>query len=210
MKLSIAFLFLPFAVSNAHADGVHESTMPAIQGGLELGLSLGSSTSVGDVGGGMDSADLIGTAAQVEIKVGRRITPNLAVSFYSAAQGLTEGSTSARSVYTGTAGAMADFHLRPHAAVDPFISVGGGLAAMLISQDGITLDVGVELARLQTGIDVRINKDFSIGPVIGASAALYGAERTPMRDFAEIDNKGINWTLSAGVAGRFDAFGTRN
>src|SRR5207253_1495412 len=143
MKLSIAFLFLPFAVSNARADDAHD-TMPAISGGLELGLSLGSSTSVGDVGGGMDSADLIGTAAQLEIKVGRRITPNLAISFYSAAQGLTEGSTSARSVYTGTAGVVADFHLRPRASLDPFISIGGGLAAMLISQDGISLDVGVE------------------------------------------------------------------
>ena len=198
-----------FVVNTAAADTSVHGSMPAIDGGLEVAVSLGSATSVGDVGDGMAADDLIGTAGQLELKVGTRLTPNLGLSFYSQAQALTEGSNRARDVYTGSAGLMMDFHLRPRAPIDPWIGIGAGVAAILVEQDGHSLAVGVELARIQAGVDFRLSKDFAIGPMIGASATLYGAQKTPMNDFAEIDDKGINWTFSAGVAGRFNAFGTR-
>ena len=37
----------------------------------------------------------------------------------------------------------------------------------------------------------------------GAAATLYGAEKRPMEDFHELSGKGINWTFTAGIAGRF-------
>jgi hypothetical protein len=199
-----------FVVNTAAADTSVHGSMPAIDGGLEVAIALGSATSVGDVGDGMDSGELIGTAGQLELKLGSRLTPNLGLAFYSTAQALAEGSNRSRDVYTGSAGLMTDFHLRSRTAIDPWIGVGAGVAAILVEQDdGHSLTVGVELARLQLGIDFRLGDSFSIGPVIGASATLYGATKTPMTEFAELDDKGINWTFSAGVAGRFNAFGTR-
>lgn len=106
---------------------------------------------------------------------------------------------------------MANFHFRPRTTIDPWVGVGGGVAAILVEEDdGHSLAIGVELARVQAGIDFRVSEDFSLGPVVGASAQLFGAQRTPMQDFSEIDDKGIQWTFSAGVGGRFNAFGTRN
>jgi hypothetical protein len=193
----------------ADSTELRSGAMRAVDGGLELGLSTGSATTVGDVGDNMDAGDLIGTAAQLELQVGTRLTPQFGLAFYANGQALTTGSTRSRDVYTGAAGIAATFHVRPHHTIDPWISVGTGLRALMIDDDGLSLGVGVELARIQLGTDFRITEDFALGPVIGASASLYGAIRTPERDFEELDNKGINWTLSAGVAGRFNAFGKR-
>lgn len=203
---SIALLLL---ATTAHAETpAVRGGMPAISGGLELGIALATSTAVGELGGDVPADDFIGRSANLEIKIGHRITPNLAVAFYSAAA-LAERNTMGRDVYTGSAGVVADLHFRPQTNVDPFVSFGGGVAAMLVSQNGRSLDVGVELARLQTGIDFRVSPDFAIAPVIGMSVVQYGAHKSPMREFAEIDDKGVNWTLSAGIAGRFNAFGSR-
>jgi outer membrane protein W len=208
---ALAFLSLVSLSSIASADTtVREAgTMPAIHGGIEVAVALGTSTSVGDIGDGMSARDAVGTAAQLELKIGRRFTPNLAVSFYTAAQGLAEGSTATRTVYTGTAGLVADLHLRPRTKIDPWIGVGGGLSAMLYDQDGVGLAVGVELARVQLGVDFRLTEDFALGPVIGASATMYGAERAPRADFVDYADRGVNWTFSAGIAGRFNKLGTR-
>jgi outer membrane protein W len=208
---TLTFITTVLLGTNAYADtqSIREGAMPAIDGGLEVGFTLGSATSVGEVGGDMAASDLIGTAAQGELKLGTRITPNLAINFYTAAQAVTEGSNTNRDVYSGSAGVMADFHFRPHTKVDPWLGVGGGVAAILVDQDDNSLAVGVELARVQAGVDFRIDEDFSIGPMIGASASLYGAEKTSMHDFEEIDDKGIHWAFSAGLVGRFNAFGAR-
>jgi hypothetical protein len=81
--------------------------------------------------------------------------------------------------------------------------------AILDHDDGTTLVVGAELARVQLGLDLRIDQDVAISPQVGASASLYGARRTPMDGFAELADKGLAWTFSAGVAARFDLFGAR-
>jgi hypothetical protein len=205
-------LVTAFAVP-ARADGITDS-MPAPEGGLELGLVVGSATTVGDVGGGMDADDLIGTAAQAEIQIGYRVKPYLGLAFYASGQALTEGSSHGRDVYAGSAGLAATFHMRPRSTIDPWISVGGGLRSILIDDDARerakpSLIVGVELARLQVGFDYRVSPDFAVGPVFGASASLYGAQKTPMGGFAELDDKGVNWTFTAGLGGRFNAFGKR-
>lgn len=158
----------------------------------------------------MTAGDLIGTGSHVELAIGGRITPHFALSFYADAQGLNTGSSKNRDVYAGTAGVLASFHYAPRRAVDPWVGIGAGVSSILVdTSDGISLAVGAELARVQLGLDVRINEDLAIGPVIGASASLYGAQRDPMHDFVELDDKGIAWTLSAGIAARFNAFGSR-
>lgn len=195
--------------STASADSIRDTYVRAPTGGLELGFGTGTATTVGDIGDQMDAGDTIGTAAQLEVQVGSRLTPHFGLAFYTNGQALTTGSSNGRDVYTAAAGVIATFHARPFDNIDPYISVGTGLRALMIDDDGLSLGVGVELARVQLGADFRLTESFAIGPVIGASASLYGAIRTPDRDFAELDDKGVNWTLSAGVAGRFNAFGKR-
>lgn len=214
--LVAAFVNLFVLVAGAaatHAEttgrGMRDDAMPAIDGGLEISIGVAATETVGDIGGGMDAGDMIGSASEVELQLGTRVTPNLAIGFYATGQGNAEGSTPSRDVYSGSAGVEADIHFRPGFALDPWISVGSGLRAMLVDADGVSLLVGAEVARVQLGVDLRATESFAITPVIGASASLYGAERPAMGDFAELDEKGINWTLTAGVAARINLFGTR-
>ncbi len=179
------------------------------QGGVP-GFGLKCEGSRGDIGGGMDADDVIGSAGQFDLEIGSRLTPHLSLAFYSNIQPFARVNTDARTLYTGSAGAVAALHLRPSSAVDPWISLGSGVRGLLIeNDDGTSITVGAELARVQLGTDFRLNEDVAIGPVIGASASLYGAAKPPMQEFAELSDKGINWTFTAGVAGRFNAFGTR-
>jgi hypothetical protein len=192
---------------------VRKDAMPAIRGGLEIAMAATTSMSVGDIGGDMaDAEDLIGTAGEIELHVGHRVTPNLMLGFYGTAQGLSEGSAdSDRDIWGGTAGLEASFHARPYNKIDPWISVGSGLRGLWIQEPGPgdSVLVGLELARVQLGTDFRVNEDFAVSPVISASASMFGAHKTPTMDFDEISGKGVTWTFSAGLAGRFNAFGSR-
>lgn len=188
----------------------YDDTMPAIKGGLEISLAANTAQTVGDIDNNMDAGDTIGAAAGLDLQIGYRVTPHLAIGVYATGQALAEGSTNERDVYTGSSGFAADFHFRPNRAVDPWVSVGTGVRALLVDADaGTSILVGAELARFQLGVDFRVAESFALGPAIGASATLYGAQKNPMQDFEELDGKGINWTLTAGVAGRFNAFGRR-
>jgi len=184
-----------------------DDAMPAVNQGLEISVAMNTAQTVGDIGNQMDANDIVGSAGELEFQIGYRVTPHLAIGFYSTAQILAEGSNKDRDIYSGSAGLEADFHFRPNHAVDPWISIGTGVRSLVIDTDsGTGVLVGAELARLQLGADFRLAQNVSLGPVIGASATLYGAEKLPMNDtFDELDEKGINWTLSAGLAGRFNS-----
>lgn len=181
---NIAVIVTLLAAGTAHADG------------LEVSVGLGAATSTGDVGDGMTAGELIGSAGQLDISVGGRIARNLTLAFYANAQ-------AGDGAYTGAAGIAADLHLRPAHEVDPWVRLGTGVRSYLVSDDGTTLGVGAEVVRFELGTDIRVDKHWSIGPVLGAAATLYGAEKRPMEDFHELSGKGINWTLTAGIAGRF-------
>jgi len=188
----------------------YDTRMPAIDGGLEIAVAISGAQTTGDIGDGMTADNLIGSAGQLDLEIGHRLTPHLTLGFYSNAQAFAEGSYGPRDVYTGAAGVEADFHFRPTQAVDPWISIGTGVRAYLIEDGNYTIGVGAELARLQVGADFRLDENVALGPVLGASASLYGAEKQPMEDFHELSDKGINWTFTAGIAGRFNLLGTRH
>ena len=69
---------------------------------------------------------------------------------------------------------------------------------------------GLELARLQIGVDYRVSEDVSISPVIGGSLNMFVSEDSPMTTkYSEITDKKANFIGFAGLAGRFDLGGKR-
>lgn len=197
------------------AAAVHGDTMPAIRNALEIAVVGTTTMPIGDVGGGMgDAGDVVGPGGELEVQLGFRITPHLTVGAYGTVHGFSDGTGhgSDPDIGGGTAGVEIDFHTRPHATVDPWLSLGAGVRWLQLDDAGqSTTMIGTELARLQLGVDFRMSEDFALGPVIGASASMYQAQRTPMTsDYEAIDDPGLTWTFAAGVFGRFDAFGSRN
>jgi hypothetical protein len=69
---------------------------------------------------------------------------------------------------------------------------------------------GLQLARAQVGLDVRVSRDVAIGPMIGGDIDLF-IWRNPegAAGNAAIPDKELSTFVFAGVQGRFDVGGTR-
>ena len=214
MKRNISIILFFVATTVAHAETQRLSAaaeVPATTGGLELSLALNGTEGTGDLAPGMAFDDVADHGLGLDLGVGYRLTPNLLVGGYATITGHGTDRDDTGAV-TMAIGAKADWHFRPSARLDPWVSVGTGIKMMGIEVgDRDQALTGLELAKIQVGLDYRINPRFAIGPVIGTSATVYRTSYDDaMSDNArDIDDKSVNWTVTAGVLGRFDVFGAR-
>lgn len=195
-------------------NGFDHAVAP-VQDALELGVGTGYSQGAGKLGGGANSLEDVASAGgAVEIDAGARIIPNLSVGLYGTFSQFAKGDQlpSATDVYGASAGVQAAWHFRPSASVDPFVNLGTGWRGLWLNPTSgkVTSLQGVELARLQVGVDYRVTPDVAIAPIIGGSLDMFVSQDSPMTsDYTEIQTKKVNFTGFAGIAGRFDLGGKR-
>jgi outer membrane protein W len=111
-----------------------------------------------------------------------------------------------------TASVDATYHASPYQRLDPYLSIGTGYRMAWDSPNAnvaASLTHGFELARAAVGVDVRINKDIAIAPMIGGDVNMFLWRNAPGQSTQRIQNPKINAFLFAGVSGRFDLGGTR-
>jgi hypothetical protein len=151
--------------------------------------------------------DLPGPGASFELQLGYRRTPNLVLAGYGTLGGISDGYVQ-RHAAVWTAGIKAEWHFAPALPIDPFVGFGAGVKALwLDNADMSQRAFGVELAKLQAGIDYRVSPSFAIGLSVGLSASTYSAVQNPTtRRFEAIDSTPVSWTLQAGPTARFDWF----
>lgn len=191
-----------------------DHAVPAIDHAFELAVTPGYTQSTGKIGGDLgDAKDLAGAGGAVEVDLGYRVIPQLAVGAYASIAKYQRGdvfNTGTRTLGV-TAGVQAAWHFRPDRSVDPWVSLGTGWKALWIDPTN-TKDTslqGLELARLQLGADYRVSPTAAISPVVGGSMTMFVSQDSPMTDdLTEIHDKKVNWTWFAGMSGRFD-FGAR-
>jgi hypothetical protein len=189
--------------------------VPAVRNAFELGVAAGYSQGGGKLGGQMgDLEDVAGAGAAVELDVGYRIIPQLSVGAYGTLSTYQEGDLidTDTNVIGATAGIQAAWHFRPDMSIDPWVSLGTGWKGLWLDpQNGETTSLqGLELARLQLGVDYRVSDSIAIAPVIGGSLGMFVSEDSPMTaDHTEIQDKKVNFVGFAGLSGRFDLGGTR-
>lgn len=177
---------------------------------FEIAVATGYTQAAGKLGGTLGNIeDVSGPGGAVEVDLGYRVIPQLTVGLYGTLSKHQTGDTLAddTSVLGASAGVQAAWHVRPSAAIDPWISLGTGWRGLWLSPDTgkVTALHGLELARLQVGADYRLTRDIAISPVIGASLTLFVSEDSQMtRSATEISDKKVNVTGFAGLAGRFD------
>lgn len=183
---------------------------------LEISVGTGFSRGAGPIAGGMANhlEDLTGNGGAVELDVGYRIDPTWSIGGFGTLAKYATGhaADNGQDNYSATAGVQAVAHFRPDRSVAPWVSVGTGWKGLWISpQDGQTTSLqGLELARVQVGLDYRVTRDLAIAPVIGASLDMFLQERSPMTSgYADLQTKKANFTGFAGLAGRFDVAGGR-
>src|SRR5258706_7420792 len=182
---------------------------------LEIGVATGYTQGVGPLGGGMAHVEDIARAGgAVELDAMYRINPLFGVGAYGSFSKYATGDQidSQNDVLGATAGIQAALHLRADRSVDPWVSVGTGWRGLWLSPlSGKTTGLqGLELARLQIGVDYRVDQDVSITPVIGGSLNMFVSEDSAMTPkYTEIADKKVNFMGFAGIAGRFDLRGKR-
>jgi hypothetical protein len=191
----------------------HHVAAPA--NAFEVGVATGYTQGVGPIGGGMqDVEDLARAGGAVELDAMYRINPTFAVGAYGSFSTYATGDrlSDQTDVFGATAGIQAAAHLRPERSVDPWVSLGAGWRGLWLSPESgkSTSLQGLELARLQLGVDYRISEDVAIAPVIGGSLNMFLSEDSPMTTkYTEISDKKVNFIGFAGLAGRFDLGGKR-
>jgi hypothetical protein len=191
----------------------HHVAAPA--SAIEIGIATGYTQGVGPIGGGMLHVEDISKAGgAVELDAMYRINPTLAVGAYGSFSKYATGDQidNQTDILGATAGIQAAAHLRPARSVDPWVSLGTGWRGLWLSpQSGKSTSLqGLELARLQLGVDYRVNENVAIAPVIGGSLNLFVSEDSPMTtSYTEIADKKVNFIGFAGLAGRFDLGGKR-
>lgn len=220
MKLIPAVsLFIP-AIAVAQPESPDTTTgfdhhVPAVQNAFEIGVATGYTQGGGKLGGNMGSLeDVSGPGGVVEVDLGYRVLPYLSLGAYGTFSKYQHGDRidSNTDVLGATAGLQGVVHFRPDTSIDPWVSLGTGWKGLWLDpSSGKTTSLqGLELARLQLGVDYRVSKDVAIAPVIGGSLSMFISQDSAMTtDLTEITDKKVNFTGFAGLAGRFDIGGSR-
>jgi hypothetical protein len=216
MKLLPAASLLVPAIAAAQpelTDTGHrfDHAVPAVdRNAFEIGIATGYTQGGGKLGGTLGNLeDVAGPGGTVEVDLGYRLIPQLAVGVYATLSKNQHGDAIAgdTSLLAATAGIQGAWHFRSDAAIDPWVSLGTGWRGLWLSPERgkVTSLQGFELARLQVGADYRITKDIAISPVIGASVSMFVSQDSPMTtSYTEISDKQVNVTGFAGLSGRFD------
>ena len=212
----ISAMFLVPALAQAQSetpgseDTAFDHEVAPVPAALEIAIGTGYAQGGGPLGGSQRHLqDLTGPGGSIELDVGARVSPYLTLGVYGTFSKYAAGDfvASSSDVFGATAGIQAVAHLRPDRSVDPWVSIGTGWKALWLSPDQgkATALQGLELSRVQVGIDYRLSRDVSISPVVGASVGMYVSESSPMTtDYTEIKDKEVNFTGFAGLSGRFD------
>lgn len=209
----VSILSSSVAFAESETETTSSASMPAVQSALEIAISGGYQRGVGDLGRDMAKLDdLTGPGGGGEIQIGYRATPNFALGGYASLAGYADGKGQVgkdTDVVTATAGIKADWHFRPSTNVDPWVSLGGGMRWMSIDAHAAndTRLFGIDVARLQVGVDYRVSPTLSLSPVVGATATMFlRGNAGAGADWMAIEDRDISVNFGAGLLGRFDLF----
>jgi hypothetical protein len=177
---------------------------------VELTIATGYEQAFGNVASGQPSfTDIAQAGGAVEASVGYRLMPQLTLGAYGSGGIFGRGGSvdASTNLYTATAGAKADWHFLPSAHdLDPWVSLGTGWRGYwLNANQGTTSLQGWEIAKLEVGLDYRVDQAAAIGPVVGIDVSTFFTQSTPSSGgFSNVSNPQANTFVFAGLQGRFD------
>ena len=213
---AIAFSGTASAQTAQTKDEVNDKSarpLEAATHSVELTIGTGYAQGFGDVGTGQPKlTDVSQGGGALQLGVGYRLLPSLTLGVYGSGSMFSRGDQvdTSTNIYSGTAGVQTDWHFLPrHSEFDPWVSLGSGWRGYWTSAEqgssSGTSTQGVEWAKLQIGVDYRIDQAVAISPVIGADLTTFFAQSTPTSNgFSNISSPTVNTFVFAGVQGRFN------
>ena len=211
--LAFALGTLALAEEAVTVSGASAEKAGGLNNAFELGIGAGLSQGVGDVGRGMPSlTDTGGAGAALELDLGWRIDPHFLVGVYGNSAWFSTGDASgdAYNIWSATAGVQGNYHFLPGESLDPWVGVGSGWRGYWVNRpEGRDSRHGIDLARVQVGVDVPVAAGITISPFVGATATLFLIQQLSSEtSFSDIQGRKVNVFLNAGLLGRFDVLGS--
>jgi hypothetical protein len=223
VKTTLAVLVVSAVAGAAHADpeslnadafnlsGALDREVAPTRPTIEVAVGGGYTQGVGGAGSAGAVEDLTGPGGNVELQLGVRLTPRFSLGGYGTVARFRHGDVfeDGTRVFGATAGVHAVWHSRESRSLDPWVSIGTGWRGLWFSPDpgqGMRTSVhGLEILRLQLGIDYRFTPRLAVAPVIGASASVFLIEDGPaMEGLTAVHDNRLNLYGFTGVLGRFD------
>jgi hypothetical protein len=197
----VALAFAAYAAL-ARADG---------PGPLEVGVATGFTRGHGPAAGGMmpELQDLAGNGGAVRVDIGWRIDPRWMIGTYAETGRLAKGDRGTDGMTSVAAGVQGQLHLAPAGVLDPWVGLGAGWRGLWLDHAmGTHVLQGIDLARVQVGVDYRVSERLAIAPTIGIAFTKLLAEKRPgASGYADVEDRDVGHFLFAGVSGRFDVLG---
>lgn len=193
-------------------SGAIDRPVAATPPSLELAVGGGYTQGAGGAGVIGSIQDVAGPGGTIELQLGYRMTSRLVAGAYGNVARFRHGDAigDGSRAWGASAGVQAAWHSSDSRAVDPWVSVGAGWRGLWIERPGMqrTSMQGIELLRIQLGIDYRVTPHLAVAPVIAASLSTFLVENAVMADdFTPILDKRLNLYGFAGCIGRFDLGG---
>lgn len=204
--------------STAHAEEAEQNLSGvgghAPQGALELGLGLGVTQGFGDVGKHEQRSlsDLSASGVAFRMRTGYRLTPKVTLGVYGELGAYDGGDQVERDarVTSGAAGIEVLLHLRPFNRVDPWFALGTGWRGFWVHEKGIGTGSlqGMDLVRMEFGVNTRFSNHFAVAPVLAFSATEFVGKRAAGEsEYSNIRDARMNMFALFGAEVTFDIGG---
>lgn len=202
----------PIVPPSETARDLGRTQVRAPKGALELGVEAGYTQGFGAATS--DPRMGAGAGGTVGLRIDDRIDPRW--SFGVNAQYERYGAGARReapaTLQGMNAGVHATYHASPYSRVDPHVTFGAGWRLLAESPLGAAPTMfhgGIEIGKVQVGVDLRPSESVSVSPVIGADLNLFAWHFGGGAMAAPPLGTSLNAFVFAGVQGRFDVGGTR-
>ncbi len=208
----------------AYADeGVDSYLDLAPRNAFEIGFQGGYFQPFGDLMKDTRITNITDAGGEVGLDLGWRIGPMAAIAatgrYHESVVDDSFAAAGQMDIRGGAVGFQGTVYFAPYMAANPYLTMGAAYRTLWLVPQTTDTDSsiyhGVELARVQLGLDFRVARDFSIGPNAGAAVNMFFAEDAPA-DVAfnpsgdtVIDDPRPSAMIFAGMAGRFDVGGER-
>jgi hypothetical protein len=195
---------------DANVTSSKSDVLKPAKNAVELTVATGYAQGFGDIGTNRPTLNDVGLAGgAAQIGVGYRLIPHLSLGIYGSGAMFSRGDQvdNSTNLYSAAAGAEATWHFLPSGSeFAPWVSLGTGWRGYWLHDDrGTTALHGLEMGKLQLGVDYRMTSAVAISPVVGGDLSIFLTESNPgSRSFSNITDPKVNSFVFAGVLGRFD------
>jgi hypothetical protein len=195
--------------SDARREGV-TTPVRAPETAFELGVGLGYTQGFGSLTS--DPRVGAGPGGTVGVSLGYRIDPRWSVAWGGQYQQYGARGPAAPTLRGANVDVRGTIHLAPYDRVDPYISLGAGYRLFAESPGGdapTTLTHGIELGKIEVGLDLRASESVAVSPVLGVDLNVFPWRTGGGPATAAPNPRSPSAFLFAGVEGRWDVGGAR-